>query len=53
MVNPPVPPPVPAIIGGTLVPVNKLAILSPFIALVGIVGAVFGYVYYRRKEENH
>ncbi len=41
-----------AIIGGTLVPVNKLLLLSPFIALIGVAGAVFGFVYVKRKDEN-
>ncbi len=52
VVNPPLPPPAPSIIGGTLIPVNKLVLLSPFIALVGVVGAVLGFVYIKRKEEN-
>ncbi len=52
VVSPPLPPPPPAIIGGTIVPVNKLLLLSPFVALVGVVSAVFGFVYVKRKENR-
>jgi hypothetical protein len=30
----------PAVVGGVLVPMNKLAILGPYLALIGVFGAV-------------
>jgi len=53
------PPPAPAPtaptargVGGYIVPVNKLAILAPYLALVGLVGVVVSVVAVRKKRKN-
>jgi len=38
-------------VGGVLVPVNKLSILAPYLALIGLVGAVATVIGLRRKRE--
>jgi len=37
-------------VGGVVVPVNKLAVLSPYLALIGLVGAVTVAVAVRRRK---
>jgi len=37
-------------VGGVVVPVNKLAVLSPYLALIGLVGAVTVAVAIRRRK---
>jgi len=46
---PPAPPPAP--VGGVLVPVNKLDLLAPYLALVGLVGAVSTVFAIRKKRK--
>jgi hypothetical protein len=41
----------PVIVGGYLVPANKLAVLMPYIALVGLVGVVSMVLVTRRRRE--
>jgi len=42
----------PTPVGGYMVPVNKLAILSPYIALIGLVGAVTVAVATKRRRKT-
>ena len=43
--------PPPAPVGGVLTPVNKLEILAPYIALIGLVGAVTAAVATKRRRK--
>jgi len=46
----PTPTPTPRAVGGYAVPVNKLAILAPYLALIGLVGAVTAAVAIQRRK---
>jgi len=48
----PPPTPTPTPVGGVLVPVNKLVLLSPYLALLGLVGAVTVAVVVQRRRKN-
>jgi len=44
--------PAPAPVGGIAVPVNKLSLLTPYLALVGLIGAVTGAVGLMRRRKT-
>ncbi|MBS7622821.1 DNRLRE domain-containing protein [Candidatus Bathyarchaeota archaeon] len=48
----PTPTPTPRPVGGVLVPVKKLELLTPYLALVGLVGVVTAIILVRRKRED-
>jgi hypothetical protein len=41
---------IPTVVGGIITPVNKLEILAPYLALVGLVAAVSAVVVVRRRQ---
>jgi hypothetical protein len=56
MYNPTPPPPTPTsppkFVGGVLTPVNKLAILAPYLALIGLIGALSTTCVLRRRRRT-
>jgi len=48
----PTPTPTPRPVGGVLTPVNKLTILAPYLALIGLVGAVTMAVAAKRRRRS-